>query len=134
MLKTHYLSLYPDLNVDLILPVPLHPCRLRERQFNQCVLIAKPLAKHLKISLDLDSVARTRHTFSQSISKSLERKRNLKGAFKVIRPDSVQGKRILIIDDVVTTGATIESLNTSLINAGAQKVAAFTLARSARNS
>ena len=114
---------------DAVLPVPLHLKRLRQREFNQCALLAQPLAKYLEIPLDLDSVVRTRHTFSQSISKSAQRRHNLKGAFQVIRPAAVSGKRLLIFDDVYTTGATLEALALSLYSTGARKVSAFTLAR-----
>jgi len=130
--KDQYPLFFSNNQFDLILPVPLHLTRLRQREFNQCVLLAQPLAEYIDLPLELDSVARTRHTFSQSVSKSAERKANLKGAFQVIKPAAIAGKCILIFDDVYTTGATLEALSQCLYAAGAKKVSAFTLAR-ARN-
>ncbi len=129
-LRDQYKHFFPTEHFDLIIPVPLHPKRLREREFNQCVLLAKPLAEFLQLPLDLDSVIRTRHTLSQSVSKSTERKRNLKGAFRVVQPSAVHGQSLLVVDDVYTTGATLEALAAALFASGAKMVKAFTLARS----
>jgi ComF family protein len=126
----HYHRFYPADAFQTILPVPLHPKRLREREFNQCVLLARPLAVRLGISLDLDSVERVRHTLPQSASTEPDRRKNLRGAFRVRRPERVKGRSILLLDDVYTTGATLEELARSLMSAGARKVSGFTLARS----
>ena len=126
----HYQRLYPADAFQSILPVPLHPKRLREREFNQCVLLARPLAARLGIPLDLDAVERVRHTPSQSSLPEPDRRKNLRDAFRVRRPEFVKGRSILLLDDVYTTGATLEELARSLLSAGALKVSGLTLARS----
>jgi ComF family protein len=126
----HYHRFYPADAFQSILPVPLHPQRLREREFNQCVLLARPLAVRLGIPLDLDAVERVRHTLPQSSSTEADRRKNLRGAFRVRRPERVKGRSILVLDDVYTTGATLEELAQSLLSDGARRVSGLTLARS----
>ena len=126
----HYHRFYPADAFQSILPVPLHPNRLREREFNQCVLLARPLAVRLGIPLDLDGVERIRHTLPQSASTEADRRKNLRGAFRVRRPERVKGRSILLLDDVYTTGATLEELARTLLSAGARRVSGLTLARS----
>jgi ComF family protein len=125
----HYHRFFQADAFHSILPVPLHPKRLREREFNQSVLLARPLAKRLGIPLDLDAVERVRHTPPQSASTEADRRKNLKGVFRVRRPERIKGRSILIFDDVYTTGATIEELAWSLLRAGAWRVSGLTLAR-----
>ena len=129
-LAQNFQRLFPGQSFDRIVPVPLHPRRLRERGFNQCVLLSRPLSRALGIPVDLGSVARVRHTPSQSASQFTERKRNLVGAFAVHFPSAVRGQSILVVDDVYTTGATLDDLAANLIRAGAKRVGALTLARS----
>lgn len=126
----HYHRFYPADAFQSILPVPLHPKRLREREFNQCVLLARPLAARLGVPLDLDGVERVRHTLPQSASTEADRRKNLRGAFCVRRPERLKGRSILLLDDVYTTGATLEELALSLLSAGARRVSGLTLARS----
>jgi ComF family protein len=126
----HYHRFYPADAFQSILPVPLHPTRLREREFNQSILLARPLAALLGIPLDLDGVERVRHTLPQSASTETDRRKNLRGAFRVRRPERVKGRSILLLDDVYTTGATLEELARTLLSAGARRVSGLTLARS----
>lgn len=112
---------------DLIVPVPLHPRRLRERGFNQALEIAKPLARWLRRPLDHRCCIRTRHTERQSGLAGRERRRNVRGAFLVYRPLGAQ--RVVIIDDVVTTGSTVGELTRVLIGAGATEVEVWAFAR-----
>ncbi len=128
--KEHYGRFFPAEAFHSILPVPLHPRRLREREFNQCVLLARPLAAHLGISLDLHTVERVRHTSPQSASTEAERRKNLRGAFRVRRPERIRGRSILLFDDVYTTGATLEELARSVLSAGPRRLCGLTLARS----
>lgn len=130
LLREQHSRFFPAGDFDRILPVPLHPKRLREREFNQCVLLARPLAVHLGIPLDLDSVERIRHTMPQSGSTEAERRKNLKGSFHIRKPERIKGRSLLLLDDVYTTGATLEELARSLLSAGACRVAALTVARS----
>jgi ComF family protein len=112
---------------NCIVPVPLHAARLRERGFNQAVELAGPVAKRLKIEVRLDLCERGRATQVQSKLDSDERRKNLKDAFTVKR--SVQGLHIALLDDVVTTGATAESLAKMLREAGAARVMLWSACR-----
>jgi len=128
--RDHFTRFFPPGGFDRLVPVPLHPKRLRAREFNQCVLLARPLASRLGIPLDVDAVERVRHTLPQSASTEKARRKNLKGAFRVRKVPRIEGQSILVFDDVYTTGATLEALAHCLLSAGASRVAALTVARS----
>jgi ComF family protein len=106
---SQYFSGLP-LDYDFIVPVPLHPTRLRERGFNQSEVIAKGLAKVYGIPLAKKGVKRRKYTLKQANLTRSERLENLSGAFFVSHPERFRGKRILLVDDVYTTGATMENL------------------------
>jgi ComF family protein len=112
---------------DCIVPVPLHPSRLKERGFNQAVELARPLSKRLKVKIRLDLCARTRATEVQSKLDAAERRKNLKGAFAV--RESVQGMHLALLDDVVTTGTTMEELSRVLRDAGARRITVWSVCR-----
>lgn len=116
----------------LIVPVPLHCSRLRQRGFNQAVLLGKTLSRHLSLPILPDALVRTRRTEPQIELSSAERRLNVKGAFTVSRDDSVAGKRILLLDDVMTTGSTMNECAKELKKAGAETVIAAAVARTAR--
>lgn len=105
---------------DCIIPVPLHKKRLRERGFNQALEIAKPVAMALGLPLALGQLYRRRHTQAQARLSALRRGRNVQGAFLVV--GDVRGRRILLLDDVMTTGATARAAASSLLAAGAARV------------
>ena len=111
---------------DLILPVPLHPKRLRERGFNQALLLAQDLAP---AKLQRDLLRRLRHTKPQAGLTPKERGENVKGAFAVTEPRQVAGKNLLLVDDVFTTGATVRECAKVLLKAGAARVEVITAAR-----
>jgi ComF family protein len=121
--------LYPAPEYDVILPVPLHPRRLREREFNQSILLARPLATSLSLPLDLTSVQRTRNTTPQSMLRERERRENVRDAFAVTRPSCIEGTNILLLDDVCTTGTTLYELARLLLVHGAARVDAVAVAR-----
>lgn len=112
-----------------ILPVPLHPRRLREREFNQSLLLAKEIGRTLGIPFIPDNLRRIRWTKPQIELKGEERLTNVKGAFGLKEPGEIEGKSFLLIDDVYTTGATVRECSKVLKKAGAEKVYVFTLAR-----
>lgn len=112
---------------DFILPVPLHPARLKERGFNQAVELARPLKKRLKLPIRLDLCERVRATEVQSKLDAKERKKNLKDAFAV--RGSVESRHVAILDDVVTTGTTVEMLAEALRDAGAARISVWSAAR-----
>lgn len=113
----------------LTIPVPLHKLRLKERGFNQSLLLAKILAADLGIQLDYLSLTRKRHTRAQTGLKKEERKKNVKDAFSVIYPDIIKDKKILLVDDVFTTGHTLNECARTLKKSKAVFVACLTLAR-----
>jgi ComF family protein len=115
--------------IDLLLPVPLHIKRLRERGFNQAHLINKKWASVEGIPFDGFTLSRSRWTEPQTSLSRAERRKNVKGAFSLRRPDRVKGKRILLVDDVFTTGATANECARVLLKAGGRWVDVLTLAR-----
>ncbi len=110
----------------LLVPVPLHHRRLRQRGFNQALEIARPL-RHHGYRIDPHCCSRERHTPPQSELPAKARIHNLRGAFRVRH--GVEGKNIMLVDDVLTTGSTLNSLAASLKDAGAVRVEAWVIAR-----
>lgn len=113
--------------IDAIMPIPLHTQRLQERGYNQSVLLARPLANCLNVTVDEKSLARIRQTKVQARLNAEERRKNVAQAFQV--QANVQGLKILLIDDVCTTGATLDAAASALLAAGAEEVSAYCLAR-----
>lgn len=113
---------------DLILPVPLHPKRQKSRGFNQSIELAKPLAKALNLPLALQAAKRVKTTMPQARASGSAREMNVADAFKV--EANVAGLSILIIDDVMTTGATVNELSLALKRAGAAFVQVGCVCRS----
>lgn len=113
---------------DLIVPVPLHSRRKRERGYNQSELLARSLARCIALPIR-NALARARFTLPQVGLSDLQRKENVHNAFICREADSIAGARILLIDDVMTTGATAASASQALIDAGALRVAVLTVAR-----
>ena len=126
-LLADYLAASGSGKPDCIVPVPLHPARLKERGFNQAAELARPVGRRLKVPVRLDVCERVRATAVQSKLDAAERRKNLKDAFAVT--NAVDGKHIAILDDVITTGTTVESLTRTLKDAGAVKVSIWCVAR-----
>lgn len=112
---------------DRVIPLPLHPARARERGFNQAAEIAKPLAKTLGIALDTASLARARNTPAQAALPLEQRHGNVKGAFACA--ESVAGMHVAVVDDVMTSGATLNEAAKALKQAGAAEVSLWVVAR-----
>lgn len=110
-----------------ILPVPLSRKRLRERGFNQSIELAKPLAKVMCIPLLCNAVKRTRHTSPQTGLDAKQRRKNIKGAFQLVK--AIPFDHVLIVDDVVTTGTTVNELARVLKKAGVKTVGVLSVAR-----
>jgi ComF family protein len=117
------------LPVDAVMPVPLHPARQRARGYNQSALLARGFGALMGLPVREDLVARDRHTRPQVGLGRDDRLSNVRGAF-VLRTRFPRGMRILLVDDVLTTGATLEACAQPLLDAGAASVYALTLARS----
>lgn len=113
---------------DYLIPIPLSSAKLREREFNQAQLLAKEIAGHFGIELLSDNLKRIRNTPAQADLDKESRWRNIAGAFGITNPDTIKEKTILLVDDVLTTGATASEASRVLKNAGAGAVYVLTLA------
>jgi len=122
-------SFLSESNHQVIVAVPLHPKRLRERGFNQALSLAGVVSKHTAIPLERDTLARVRYTAPQVGLSEEERRGNVKGAFALLRADKVRDKTILLVDDVYTSGTTVEECSRALLKGGALRVDVLTLAR-----
>jgi ComF family protein len=116
------------LPADLIVPVPLHKARLRERGYNQSTLLARQLSRASGLPLIEETLTRIRATAPQITLNAAEREANVRDAFEA-RADLARGRRVLLVDDVCTTGATLAASSRALKAAGATSVWALTLAR-----
>jgi ComF family protein len=115
--------------VDLIMPVPLHVRRLREREFNQSLLLADRIGRSLRIPVSWTNLVRIVPAPAQTTLSRKGRLKNLRGAFALRHPASITGKRILLIDDVFTTGTTVNECAKTLRKAGSGDVFVLTLGR-----
>jgi ComF family protein len=115
--------------IDIVMPVPLHTTRLKHRGFNQALLLAHRMSETYHLPLSLDNLYRTRPTRPQVELSGLERIKNVAGAFALRRAEALADKKVMVIDDVFTTGATMNECASVLKSAGAAQVTAFTLAR-----
>jgi len=123
---------YPSFSISdytLIMPVPLHPKRLRERGFNQSVILAREIAGRFPIPLDFLTLKRYMYTEPQINLGKKDRESNVRGAFKVMEPDRIKDQRIILVDDVYTTGSTVKECARVLMKSKARAVAVLTLAR-----
>jgi ComF family protein len=116
---------------DLVVPLPLHPARLAERGFNQSVEIARPLARSLKLPLELDGCIRSRDTAPQASLPWKERKKNIRHAFEC--GIDLSGKSVIVVDDVMTSGATLDEFARTLKAHGATRVSNWVVARALRD-
>ncbi len=113
--------------VDMLIPMPLHPARLRQRGFNHAREIARAAAMHLEVALDTGACRRIRDTPPQVALAYVERRRNVRGAFEC--QTGLAGKRIALIDDVMTTGTSLDEVAKTLKRAGAAWVECWVVAR-----
>ncbi|MEK7195194.1 MAG: ComF family protein [Patescibacteria group bacterium] len=130
ILASYTSSLEMPIQKFCLIPIPLSPRRLRERGFNQAELIAVELRKYLNLNMRTDVLERTRNTSPQSEIKNLaERKINVRDCFRVKDEDIVSGKSFILVDDITTSGATLEEAARALKNAGAKTIVALTAAK-----
>lgn len=115
-------------DVDLVIPVPLHPSKIRKRGFNQSEIIARGLAVELNLPVEPGMLKRITKSATQTRKSRVERWENVEGIFSIKKPELLEGKHILIVDDVITTGSTIESCVNSLKNIEGVKVTVVALA------
>jgi ComF family protein len=114
---------------DIIVPVPLHPLKLREREFNQAAWLGRRLGRATGIPVRLDVLRRQRHTETQTRLSRAERVRNMAEAFVVRDGAGLCGERVVVVDDVLTTGATTNACAEALRRSGAGEVCVWTVAR-----
>ena len=115
-------SLLKNWKIDVIVPVPIHTKRYRKRGYNQAEEIAVRLSELSGIPCDPSSVFRVKNTAAQKGLDPSQRRKNLQNAFRVSDQETLKGKRILIVDDIYTTGTTVDSLAACLLSAGAAQV------------
>ncbi|MEJ2629349.1 MAG: ComF family protein [bacterium] len=114
---------------EVIIPVPLHKTRYRERGYNQSTLLARGLSQYIQLSIYEDTLFRIKPTKSQTTLSAEQRCSNLKNAFAVLHPEKIHHKKVFLVDDVSTTGATFNSCSFTLQQAGAGEIIGLALAR-----
>ncbi len=126
-LLTQHLTKNPRQYPECIVPVPLHPARLRERGYNQALELARPLARALGIRLEKNLVQRVRQTRPQTELKLASRAANLRQAFRLKRPPNY--RHVALVDDVITSGHTVNALACEFLQQGVEKVEVWAIAR-----
>ena len=121
-------------SIDFLIPVPLHPQRLRERGFNQALLLAESLSRRTGIPALKTILKKKKPTLPQVNLSGVEREKGLRGAFHVAQREELLGKSVLLIDDVYTTGATVNECSKGLVKGGAERVDVLTLAHAIKTS
>jgi ComF family protein len=121
-------------SLDLLIPVPLHPQRLRERGFNQALLLTKELSHRTGIPYLKAILKKKKPTLPQVNLGGVEREKGLRGAFHVTEKEELLGKSVLLVDDVYTTGATVNECSKVLVKGGAERVDILTLAHAIKTS
>jgi ComF family protein len=129
MMADHAYPGFAMTDYSLIIPVPLHPKRLRERGFNQAVILAREISKRFSIPLDYLTLGRQVFTEPQVRLGKDQRTANVRGAFAVKQGKKLAGQKIILVDDVFTTGSTVRECAGALMTHGALEVAVLTLAR-----
>jgi ComF family protein len=125
----HELKSTPFAEIDVIIPVPLHKSRFTKRGYNQSERIARGIAEVLDKPIDNQSIIRAKSSESQVTKKRYQRWENVEGIFKVVEPQNLANRHILLIDDILTTGATVEACAQEILKIEGSKVSIFTLAK-----
>lgn len=118
-----------DKGIDIIVPIPLHYKRLLKRKYNQSAVLCAELAKLSHIPTDYKTLKKVKQTIPQVQCSQEQRLVNVRNAFQIVNPTRIKGKRVLLIDDVFTTGSTMRECANTLLKAGAQSVDVLTVAR-----
>ncbi len=120
---------FQEWSPEIIVPVPLHPKRLRWRGFNQALLLGREVSRRWQIPVDPFILLRVKETAPQTQLPEEERRKNVRRAFDVNSGKTIDGKNVLLVDDVYTSGATVNECSHTLLRAGAKEVHVLTLAR-----
>lgn len=134
LLASTFLESWSPQEIDLIVPIPLHPKRRRERGYNQAALLGRSLARLVGLPFCDDALLRVRSTLPQVGLSDSERSQNVEQAFRCAHPAAIKGKRVLLVDDVMTTGSTVASASEALLSGGALRVSVLTVARAVAGS
>jgi ComF family protein len=118
--------------VDALIPLPLFPSKEKKRGFNQATVLCEGIAEVLGKPIVKDAVIRTSYTDSQTKKNRVERWENMEGRFELVKKDAIAGKHVLLVDDVITTGATLEACGNTLLEAENVKLSVATLCYSSR--
>jgi len=129
LLVTTFFESWGREEFDIVVPVPLHPKRRRERGYNQAELLACALSRKIAVPFSADALVRIRHTLPQVGLSESQRMENVSKAFRCKDAQRISNARVLLIDDVMTTGATVGSAARCLLDGGALRVSVLTLAR-----
>lgn len=119
-------------SVDALLPLPLFPDKEKKRGYNQATVLCEGMAEVLEKPVIRDAVIRTAHTDSQTKKNRIQRWQNMEGRFELVKPEAIAGKHVLLVDDVVTTGATLEACGAELLEAEDVQLSLATLCYSSR--
>jgi ComF family protein len=119
--------------IDALVPLPLYAARERKRGYNQSGVLCDGIAEILQVPVLKNVITRKSATETQTRKGRSERWTNIAGRFELLHPEAVQGKHVLLVDDVITTGATLEACGQELINTGNTKLSIFTMAYSSRS-
>jgi ComF family protein len=118
--------------VDALIPLPLFPVKEKRRGYNQATVLCEGIAEVMKTEILKDVIIRIQHTETQTKKGRMERWQNMEGKFELVRPEKIQNKHVLLIDDVITTGATLEACGQELLNASNTKLSIATLCFASR--
>ena len=116
-------------NYDIIIPVPIHKERKRQRGYNQCELIAKEISKKLRIDMENDVLLKIKNTKPQSTMNKENRKNNAKDVYTIQKTEKIIGKKILLLDDIYTTGSTLNECSRIIKTAKPEKIGILTIAK-----
>ena len=114
-------------NIEALIPLPLFAAKEKKRGYNQATVLCEGIAEIMKIEVLTDVIIRTQHTETQTKKGRIERWANIEGKFELIKPDKIRNKNILLVDDVITTGATLEACGHELMNADNVRLSVATL-------
>ena len=114
---------------DIIIPVPMHHSKIRKRGYNQSELIARELAKRLNIKIYVDVLRKTKNNKTQSTLNKKEREENTKNVYSLVKPEKIEYKKVLLLDDIYTTGATANACVQELKKVNIEKIGIFTIAK-----
>lgn len=118
--------------IDALIPLPLFPRKEKRRGYNQATILCEGMSEIMSIPVLKNTIIRTRHTDTQTMKGRLERWQNMEGKFELIDPVSIKNKHVLLVDDVVTTGATLEACGLELLKADNVQVSVATLCYASR--